>query len=33
MIFTAFSDGMLAMGSGPREVKCALGPPGLHPPR
>ncbi len=27
MIFTAFSDGMLAMGV--REVKCALGPAGL----
>jgi L,D-peptidoglycan transpeptidase YkuD (ErfK/YbiS/YcfS/YnhG family) len=29
MIFTAFSDGMLAMGS--REVKCALGPAGVTP--
>lgn len=27
MIFTAFSDGMLAMGA--REVKCALGPAGV----
>ena len=29
MIFTAFSDGWLAMG--PREVRCALGPAGVIP--
>ena len=29
MIFTAFSDGMLAMGA--REARCALGPAGVIP--